>query len=110
VLIDGQPFPTPVNITSVEGILRTIGVNSPQSVEGASYEFTAWSNGGDISQTLATPEEDLQLVAGFSPIVGTERNDQNMDLLFYPNPADCFLFKNIYPLAKIVFHYFWKTR
>lgn len=88
VLIDGQPFPTPVNITSVEGILRTIGVNSPQSIEGDSYEFTSWSNDGDITQTFATPEEDLQLVASFSPIVSTEGDDQNMDLLFYPNPAD----------------------
>jgi glucose/arabinose dehydrogenase len=88
VLVDGQPFPTPVDITSVEGILRTIGVNTPQSIEGDSYEFTSWSNGADVTQTFATPEEDLQLIASFSPIVGTEGDDQNMDLLFYPNPAD----------------------
>jgi glucose/arabinose dehydrogenase len=88
VLIDGQPFLTPVNITSVEGILRTIGVNTLQSIEGDNYEFTSWSNGGDVTQTIATSEEDLQLIASFSPIVGTEGDNQNMDLLFYPNPTD----------------------
>ena len=63
VTVDGQPFSTPVAVTSVEGILRTFGTPSPQTKDNGEYEFASWSNGGEVTQTLATPADDLQLMS-----------------------------------------------
>jgi hypothetical protein len=85
---EGQPFSTPSDITSVEGVLRTFGAPSPQSLGGVEYEFISWSNDGESTQTIPTPTEDLQLTANFSVIVGTEKNawDKAENILF-PNPT-----------------------
>lgn len=87
ITVDGQPFETPLEITSVEGLLRTFGVNTPQEINGAQYEFASWSNDGETIQTLPTPSVDLQLVANFSTIVGAEDDWDDMDIVLYPNPA-----------------------
>ena len=52
VTVDGQPFSTPVAITSVEGILRTFGTQSPQMKDDGEYEFESWSNGGEVTRHL----------------------------------------------------------
>ena len=87
VSVDGQPFPAPLTVTSVEGMLRTFGVATPQILDDAEYEFESWSNEGDMTQTFSTPAEDLQLVANFSIVVGTEKNFRNDDTVLYPNPT-----------------------
>ncbi|UOQ53834.1 PQQ-dependent sugar dehydrogenase [Hymenobacter cellulosivorans] len=63
--LDGQPLTTPATVTSVEGVLRTLGVVSPQTVNGITYEFTGWSQGGTATQTLTTPTEDATYTASF---------------------------------------------
>ena len=89
VLVDGQPFPSPLALTSVEGMLRTFAVNSPQVLDDAEYEFESWSNEGEIIQTLVTPIDDLRLIANFSIIVGTEKNLRNdSEAMLYPNPTN----------------------
>jgi hypothetical protein len=88
VTVDGQPLSTPVVVTSVEGILRTFGVVSPQVKDDAEYAFESWSNGGDAIQTLPTPTDDLQLTANFSAIVGTERELwSGKAAVLFPNPT-----------------------
>ena len=88
VTVDGQPFSTPVAVTSVEGILRTFGTQSPQIKDDGEYEFESWSNGGDVTQTFPTPADDLQLMANFSTVVSTQREaGSNKDVLLYPNPT-----------------------
>jgi glucose/arabinose dehydrogenase len=88
VTVDGQPFSTPVVVTSVEGILRTFGTQSPQIKDNGEYEFESWSNGGDVTQTLATPADDLQLTANFSTVVGAEQvAASNKHVVLYPNPT-----------------------
>ena len=88
VTVDGQPFSTPVAVTSVEGILRTFGTASPQIKDDGEYEFESWSNGGEVTQTLATPADDLQLMANFSTVVGTEQEAaSNIHVVLYPNPT-----------------------
>jgi len=87
ITVDGQPFETPLEIMSVEGLLRTFGVNSPQEINGAQYEFASWSNDGETIQTLSTPPADLQLMANFSTIVGAEDDWDDIDVVLYPNPA-----------------------
>ncbi len=88
VTVDGQPFSTPVAVTSVEGILRTFGTQSPQIKDDGEYEFESWSNGGEVTQTLATPADDLQLMANFSTVVGAEQEAaSNKHVVLYPNPT-----------------------
>jgi glucose/arabinose dehydrogenase len=65
VTLDGQPQATPVSVLSVEGIQRTLGVPSPQTVGGVTYEFESWSNGGPQTQTVTTPTADVTYTATF---------------------------------------------
>ena len=69
--LDGQPLTPPASVTGVEGLQRTLGVVSPQTVGGISYEFGGWSQGGTATQTIATPTDDVTYTATFRPVVGT---------------------------------------
>ena len=62
ITLDGQPFTAPLTVTSVEGMLRTIGVPSPQGI----YTFSSWSHGGAATQTFATPVDDVTYTANFN--------------------------------------------
>ena len=65
ITLDGQPFTAPLTVTSVEGMMRTIGVITPEG----KYTFSSWSNGGDTIQTFATPVNDVIYTANFSEAV-----------------------------------------
>jgi glucose/arabinose dehydrogenase len=60
--LDGQPFTAPLTVTSVEGMIRTIGAPSPQGI----YTFNNWSQGGTATQTFATPVNDVTYTAIFN--------------------------------------------
>ncbi|HEX3165977.1 MAG TPA: PQQ-dependent sugar dehydrogenase [Chitinophagaceae bacterium] len=62
ITLDGQPFTAPLTVTSVEGMLRTIGAPSPQGI----YSFSNWSQGGTATQTFATPVNDVTYTANFT--------------------------------------------
>jgi glucose/arabinose dehydrogenase/regulation of enolase protein 1 (concanavalin A-like superfamily) len=66
VTLDGQPVTTPFSALGVEGIQRTIGVVSPQTVNGQTYTFTSWAHGGTATQTIITPEANTTYAANFS--------------------------------------------
>lgn len=85
VLIDGQPHLTPAGIISVEGMKRSFSVESPQIADGVEYEFESWSNGGDITQTISTPADDISLTANFSLVVSTETTGNGI-VIISPNP------------------------
>jgi glucose/arabinose dehydrogenase len=88
ILVDGQPFSTPVEIISVEGMKTSFSVASPQVVDGKEFEFEAWSNKGEINQTLTTPMQDTSLAARFAIILSTENTDTNVgDVILFPNPV-----------------------
>ena len=61
ITLDGQPFTAPLTVTSVEGMLRTVGAPSPQGI----YTFNNWSQGGTATQTFATPVNDVTYTANF---------------------------------------------
>ncbi len=65
IALDGQPFNTPGSVVSVEGMQRTIGVISPQSINGEAYTFASWSNNSTQSQTITTPANDTSFTANF---------------------------------------------
>lgn len=70
VTLDGQPVTTPFSTTSVEGIQRTIGVVSPQSVNGTTYTFTDWTHGGSATQTITTPTDNVTYTANYTATSG----------------------------------------
>ena len=88
ITLDGQPLTTPSSVESVEGILRTIGVPSPQTVDHVIYSFASWSNHGTQSQTFTTPTDDVTLNATFTFVVGTEHQTFPVqEVSVYPNPS-----------------------
>jgi len=85
VTLDGQPFTAPLTADSVVGVLRDIGVTSPQSLGGKAYAFSAWSDAGAATHAIATPATNttytatLQESSGFT---GEYYDNQNLTGLF----------------------------
>ncbi|HEY9007918.1 MAG TPA: PQQ-dependent sugar dehydrogenase [Ohtaekwangia sp.] len=75
VTLDGQPVTTPYADVGVEGILRTLGVVSPQTSGGVTYEFDHWVHGGSATQTISTPVEDVTYTAVYRNV--TLRDPEN---------------------------------
>lgn len=67
--IDGQPQTSPYTTPSVEGIIRSVGVLSPQTLGGTSYTFSNWTNGGGQTQTFGTPINDTYFTANFNSVL-----------------------------------------
>jgi len=65
-LDDQAPRRTPFTVTGVVGIVRTIEAVSPQSLNGTSYVFQAWSDGRSKSHQISTPSADTTYVANFA--------------------------------------------
>lgn len=66
VTLDGQPYTAPYTVSSVEGVVRSIGVSSPQTLNGSSYNFSNWSHGGSQTQNIATPVNNTSYTANFT--------------------------------------------
>ena len=66
VTLDGQPTTTPVSVTSVVGMRRTLGVVSPQTSGSATYSFVSWSDSGTATHTIATPSSNQTYTATYA--------------------------------------------
>ena len=66
VTLDGQPVTTPVSVVSVVGIVRSLGVVSPQISGTSTYRFVSWSDGGAATHTVATPGSNSTYTATYS--------------------------------------------
>jgi hypothetical protein len=69
VTLDGQPQATPAAVTGVVGVMRALGVVSPQTVGGVMYEFVSWSDGGAATHSIATPGTNTTYTATFRVIL-----------------------------------------
>lgn len=70
ITVDGQPFTAPYTFTSVEGMLRNVGTNSPQTLNNAlTYKFRSWSQGGSQNQIITTPIADASYTAKFKAVL-----------------------------------------
>ncbi|MBZ4417601.1 PQQ-dependent sugar dehydrogenase [Myxococcus sp. RHST-1-4] len=67
VTLDGQPRATPSQVESVVGMLRALGVVSPQQKDGVTYVFSRWSHGASAQHDVRTPEADTRYTAVYSP-------------------------------------------
>ena len=70
VTLDGLQKATPLTVTGVEGITRTLGVVQPQQVGGITYVFDSWSDAGAATHNIATPVDDTTYTATFKPSTG----------------------------------------
>jgi glucose/arabinose dehydrogenase len=68
VTLDGQPRTTPLTVTSVVGMQREIGVVTPQTVNGTTYAFSTWSDGGGATHTVRTPAATTTYTATFATV------------------------------------------
>jgi len=66
--LDGQPVTTPHSVVSVVGFQRSLGVVSPQSLAGTSYQFSSWSDGGAATHTIDTPSSPTTYTATYTPV------------------------------------------
>jgi hypothetical protein len=84
VTLDGQPFTAPLTADSVVGVLRDIGVSSPQSSGGKVYGFTSWSDGGAATHSITTPATNTTYTATLSEtsgFTGEYYDNQNLTTL-----------------------------
>ena len=65
VTLDGQPVTAPTSVVAVVGLTRTLGVVSPQTVGGVTYEFVSWSDGGAAAHSINTPASNTTYTATF---------------------------------------------
>jgi glucose/arabinose dehydrogenase len=70
VRLDGPPLATLASIEAVVGVQRTIGVVSPQTMNGQTYVFSAWAHGGAATQTIQTPAVNTTYTATYVPTAG----------------------------------------
>ena len=68
--LDGQPFLAPRAVTGVVGIERGLNAPSPQTVDGRTYEFVSWSDGGARSHVVATPVANRTYTASYRDMTG----------------------------------------
>jgi len=66
ILLDGQPQTSPAQVLSVEGLQRTIEAPSTYEINGVTYYFQSWSDGGPRLQLISVPIDDLTLVATYA--------------------------------------------
>jgi len=67
VTLDGQPQPAPLEVETVAGVVRALGVVSPQVKEGKTYVFDRWAHGGAMTQEVR-PTVDSRYTAVFRDV------------------------------------------
>jgi glucose/arabinose dehydrogenase len=71
VALDGTPQATPTTFTGVVGMTRSLGAVTPQTLNGTTYTFASWSDGGADVHDVSTPSVARTYTATFqaSPAV-----------------------------------------
>ncbi|HJQ26314.1 MAG TPA: PQQ-dependent sugar dehydrogenase [Blastocatellia bacterium] len=65
VTLDGLVLASPYSVAGVAGMTRQIGVLSPQTVNGITYYFDSWSDGGAATHAISTQPTDTAYTAVF---------------------------------------------
>lgn len=68
IMLDGQPFLTPYNVLSVEGMIRTLSTTLSQTYGTTHVYFTGWNNGGTLTHSITTPVSDTIFAAYFDSL------------------------------------------
>jgi glucose/arabinose dehydrogenase len=70
VKLDGSALASPYTFTGASQIQREIEVASPQVLNGVTYVFSSWSDGGARAHTISTPAVNSTITANFVPATG----------------------------------------
>ncbi|HKG14532.1 MAG TPA: PQQ-dependent sugar dehydrogenase [Pyrinomonadaceae bacterium] len=65
VSLDGEPKLAPTEFVGVAGIKRVISTEPVQAMNGVTYDFQGWSDGGAAAHEISTPPDDATLTAVF---------------------------------------------
>lgn len=65
--LDGQPHNAPFTFVGVVGLTRTLGVVTPQVVDGVLHDFATWSDDGAANHSISTPSANTTYTATFTP-------------------------------------------
>jgi hypothetical protein len=65
IRLDGSPKNAPYPFWSVVNLRRNIGVDSPQIVNGLTYDFYSWSDGGAVFHDISAPVASTTYTANF---------------------------------------------
>lgn len=66
VTLDGIPEITPYSFVGVVGFNRTLGAPDPQSLNGQTYQFSSWSDGGAATHTIITPSTNTTYTGNYT--------------------------------------------
>jgi glucose/arabinose dehydrogenase len=66
VTLDGTPVTTPFSTSSVIGMIRQLGVVSPQTSGGTEYVFGSWSDSGAATHEITTPATNTTYTANYT--------------------------------------------
>jgi len=66
VTLDGTPVTTPFSIPSVIGMIRQLGVISPQTSGTTDYVFSSWSDSGAATHEITTPATSTTYTATYT--------------------------------------------
>ena len=69
--LDETPVTAPISVTGVAGITRSIGAPATQALNGTTYEFVTWSDGGARTHTLSFPSSNRTYTATYRAVTGT---------------------------------------
>lgn len=84
VILDGQPRTTPFSFVGVAGFTRTLQAPAEQTLDGVTYEFKSWSDGGAATHSIRTPSSDTVYTATYAKVTG----DTTQPSVKITSPAD----------------------
>jgi hypothetical protein len=74
VNLEGAPTRTPATLVSVAGIERTLAAPPTEMLNGVTYEFVSWSDGGAATHVVATPPADSTYTATYRALDDGSQN------------------------------------
>jgi glucose/arabinose dehydrogenase len=75
--LDGIPVTTPSSYSGVVNFQRQISAPSTQTLNGTTYIFDTWSDGGTQTHNISTPEVNTTFIANYVPAAMTELLQNN---------------------------------
>jgi len=71
--LDGQPVTAPVSVLGVVGMDRSVGAPATQVLDGVTYQFVSWSDGGAATHGFSFPASNKTYTATYRPVSGTSK-------------------------------------
>ena len=82
LVIDGASQSAPIEFEGVAGVARLLEAPQSQVIDGETWTFSSWSNGGARSQTISTPIIDTTYTASY---VRDRFNDTALEITRQPS-------------------------